>query len=205
MGGKVVPRQLIAAYQNAVVDDLKKVFADQEVEPEWKAIRKTPGLYSPRIDVAVGPFSIVSGQTKSAEYDAMVRANADLIGRLIDCYESTFKDYQNDKIQERIGHNFPTVESILRFNGNARCFMAIEIENQVSRKHLLGGVVNASVLSRIGILVPWTKEKRRATIKLLQYWDFLKYVGKNTFSADNVLVLTPDQLKEIIIESIPAQ
>jgi hypothetical protein len=78
--------------------------------------------------------------------------------------------------------------------------MAIEIENQVSRKHLLGGAVNASVLSRIGILVPWTKEKSRATIKLLQYWDFLKYVGKNTFSADNVLILTPDQLKEAISE-----
>ncbi|WP_339218583.1 hypothetical protein [Paenibacillus sp. FSL W7-1332] len=44
--------------------------------------------------------------------------------------------------------------------------MAIEIEHLVSRKHLMGGAINASALGRFGVVIPWSEEKLRAFIKI---------------------------------------
>ena len=85
-------------------------------------------------------------------------------------------------------------EELLTFNENARCLFAVEIENKVSRKHLLGGALNACALGRMGIVVGWTAEKMRALFKLQAYWDFLESVGKNTFRAKNLIVIDPHQL-----------
>lgn len=128
----------------------------------------------------------------------MLTDHEQLIQQLLDLNVETFQRYQDDRIQDEIQHLFPTMHSLRTFNRNARCFIAVEIENQVSRKHLLGGVQNASVLARVGIVVPWTEEKLRATVKLLQYWDFLRYVEKNTFDSNNVLVLTHEQIEHCL-------
>ena len=83
-------------------------------------------------------------------------------------------------------------------NENSRCLLAIEIENNVSRKHLLGGAVNAAALGRLGIVVGWTENKVKALVKLQTYWDFLYSVGKNTFNTRNLVILSPQQLSEAI-------
>ena len=38
-------------------------------------------------------------------------------------------------------------------NSNARCFLAIEIENQTDRKHLMGSSLNSSIMGKIGIVI----------------------------------------------------
>ena len=87
--------------------------------------------------------------------------------------------------------------SLCTFNRNSRCFIAIEIENQVSRKHLLGGALNASVLGRIGVAVGW-HEAFQMFLRLRHYILYLKSVGKNTFDASNLLLLKPEQLEQAV-------
>ena len=193
-----MPFTSLKSFQTGMTNLLSRVFEGVPIEKEWTAIRNVPGLYSPRIDIAVGPFSTERGRNKIAEYNEMFNAYDTLIDGLIQYHMITFRNYQDDRLQDTIRHSFPTATSLCRFNQNARCFIAVEIENQVTRKHLLGGTVNASVLSRIGILVPWAIEKARAMIRLMQYWDFLRYVEKNTFNAENVLVIMPTQLEEAL-------
>jgi hypothetical protein len=185
-------------YQAAMAEMLGHVFPASAVQSEWRAIRNVRGVYSPRIDIAVGPFSTTQGVRFIEEYDLMVEKYRSLIDRLIEFHVGNFREFQNRRLEEYAEHRFPSVQSIGYFNKNARCFIAIEIENNVSRKHLLGGALNASALSRIGILVPWTEEKVRASVKLLQYWDFLSYVEKNSYRADNLLILTKSQLSKAL-------
>lgn len=76
--------------------------------------------------------------------------------------------------------------------------MALEIENRVTRKHLLGGVVNASALGRVAIVIGWIEEKVRALVKLQSYWSFLSSVGKNTYRTQNLLIMNPTQFNEAL-------
>lgn len=76
-------------------------------------------------------------------------------------------------------------------NKTARCFLAIEIEDKVSRKHLIGAAMNATALGRVGIVVACTHEKLKAFIKLRRYLWFLSRA--TNFSTDNLIILNKDQ------------
>jgi hypothetical protein len=71
--------------------------------------------------------------------------------------------------------------------------LALEIENAVTRKHLLGGVVNACALGRLGILVAWTDPMLRAAFGTRKYLAFLGGVGKPSVNISNLLVLSREQ------------
>jgi hypothetical protein len=86
----------------------------------------------------------------------------------------------------------------IRRNENARCFIAVEIENESSRKHILGGMVNAAALGRLGIIVAWTPEKLRAVLKMRRYLVYLATVGKRTFDPANLFVLTRGQFDQVV-------
>lgn len=79
-------------------------------------------------------------------------------------------------------------------NRNARCFLAIEIENKVSRKHLMGGAINAAAPGRAGLAVGWSDQMVRAFVKLRAYLLYLARVGKNTFDPFNLLIVNRIQL-----------
>lgn len=96
-----------------------------------------------------------------------------------------------------------TFNTIRNLNHNSRCLIAIEIENKVSRKHLIGGVVNASALGRIGVVIPWSDEKLRAFVKLVGYLQYLKNVDKNTFNTTNLLIVTKEQIQTAIEYVLP--
>ncbi len=57
-------------------------------------------------------------------------------------------------LKENSYFNAPKLEEKLYMNFNARYFLSIEIENQLTQKHLIGGIVNASALGRLEILIP---------------------------------------------------
>ena len=84
-------------------------------------------------------------------------------------------------------------------NSNARCLMAIEIENEVSRKHLVGSLINAADLGRIGIIVARTPEKLRAFFNLSKYLLFLRSAEKPTFDTNNFLILNKEQFQTCLI------
>lgn len=182
-------------FQREILEKFTALYPDTEVVKEWRSITNIPGLYSPRIDVAVGPFSDTRGENRRAQYDEMMDRTESFIESLFDFHFANVRQFRvPDELRAEILDR-PVYQLVRNFNDNARCLFAVEIEHRVSRKHLLGGAVNASVLGRLGILVGWTEEKVKALVKLQAYWDFLQSVNKNSFATKNLMILSPEQLR----------
>ncbi|MNC49999.1 hypothetical protein D3C75_992150 [compost metagenome] len=107
--------------------------------------------------------------------------------------------FHSHNLQRNSYTNAPKLEEKLYMNINARCFLSIEIENAVTQKHLIGAIVNASALGRLGILIPWNDRQLRAFIRALNYLGFLKSVGKNTFDMTNIFIVSKEQIEEILL------
>jgi hypothetical protein len=93
-------------------------------------------------------------------------------------------------------------EQDLIFNINPRCFLAIEIERETSEKHVLGGIINASALGKVGIIV--TKdEKYQSAMRIRRYLRFLVAVGKGGEPEDvtlgkNTILLPRTEFLEVL-------
>lgn len=188
-------------YQNEMSEALTQRFhncpmQNIPVKQEWRSIANIKGLYCPKIDIAVGPFA--AGRTYEGEYDMLLQHSHPMVEQLIAFTRENFQEYYS--IDDPDVLPYPHISEIrLRdFNRNARCFLAVEIENKVSRKHLLGGAVNASALGRIGVVIGWTDDKVRALVRLLAYWQFLHSVGKNTYRTDNLFIVSLEQFRQAV-------
>jgi len=160
-----------------------------EVVVEWQAMPRQ-GKYSPRLDIAIGPFA-TGDLVYVNEFDDLMRRHRGFMEALYERSHSNFRDFgEMDRPLD--------FEQLLYQNRNARCFMAVEIENKVSRKHLMGGAINAASLGRVGVAVGWTEDKVRAFVKLRAYLLYLSGVGKNTFNPFNLLVLSKDQFDDVV-------
>ncbi|WP_366345992.1 hypothetical protein [Paenibacillus amylolyticus] len=186
----------LKVYQIQLRDMLREVFDSEDVYEEWSAMRDEYGLsiYCPRLDVAVGPFA--THERLGHTYDDMLTNPIveSFLRKLVECNKVNLERYADGFVRPS------KYEEILFTNHNARCFMSIEIEHMVSRKHLIGGAVNASALGRFGIIMPWSDEKLRAFVKLIRYFQYLKYAEKNTFDTSNLLIVTKEQMDNAIIE-----
>lgn len=184
-------------YQLQLKSMLDQIFPKDDIRVEWSSMNdeRDRTLYSPRLDVAVGPFA--TSERLENIYDDMInsRKSRILLTKLIEYNKINLEVYDN--FIEAVDY-----ERIRYLNYNSRCFLAIEIENNVSRKHLMGGVMNAGALGRIGIMIPWTPEKLRAMVKAVRYIGYLKYAEKNTFSTDNLIIVTKDQMLAALNETI---
>lgn len=187
----------VAEYQADLRNRLRKIFDSEQIEIEWSSMQEEYNLtlYSPRIDLAVGPFA--TQQKHGLIYNEMLESDQirELIMRLVEFNRFNLEEY-GDFVRPF------EYDEIIYSNYNARCFMAIEIENNVSRKHLMGGAINASALGRFGVVIPWSNEKLRAFVKLVRYLHYLRYAEKNTFDTSNLLIITREQLDRAIEESI---
>ena len=176
----------VKKYQGELAEGLKSAFGDIPVETEWITMRGEVARYSPRLDIAVGPFA--TGDARyGKEFNQLFEKHETLIRKLYELHCENLGTYgEREEIAE--------LKAMATFNYNARCFLAIEIEHQSSRKHLMGGAINAAALGRFGIAIGWTKEKVRAFVKLRTYLLFLARVGKNSFNPHNLLVLSAEQM-----------
>ena len=167
---------------------------ESEVKVPWSAFsghgRRT---YSPKVDIAVGPFAIE--KSYEDEYDRMVYSYHRLIDTWIDMFRQNWRrviggtswrvpPHSPSGYRDFIGHSA---------NRNARCFIAIEVENENSRKHLMGSIINAGALGRVGILVAWQEKVLRAAIRMREYFDLLQEAEKRTFNMSDVVVLSRNQ------------
>ena len=120
-------------------------------------------------------------------------ANRNLTDRLIGHYIQNLRivDYETPDGASIYDH-------LTRSNKNARCFLAIEIENAVSRKHLMGGAINAAALGRIGIVIAWTDEKLTALVKLKKYLDYLASTKHRIIDTSNLLILSNTQFQQAL-------
>lgn len=144
--------------QEQITQLLKNIFGPDLVKKEW-SIRvgatdafRHKGIYSPRLDVAVGPFNIdrediYLNQNKIAEY-----------------------------------REHPLIKGIcskveIDFNRNPRCMLAIEIEFSGSSKHILGDFTNASMMGMVGIVVGFSHNIEKIG-RINKYISLLQAVEK---------------------------
>jgi hypothetical protein len=173
-------------YQTRMTAALRRAFKPTPVQSEWKAFESVEDLYSPRLDIAVGPFSTTPGSL-TTDYDGLDAKYRSITEKLQSAYELNLS---------RFATRVPGSATTASPNRNARCFLAIEIENRVSRKHLMGGALNAAALGRWGIVVGWDEGKVKALLRLREYMLELKRVGKPTFSTlANLIIVSPDQFR----------
>lgn len=177
-------------FQRSLAERLALIFNKELISTEWSAAI-SPDIYSPRLDLAVGPFAFVNSLI--FEYDELIRDP--LVLRFLRELQSAHVR----NLERNDYYNIPTLDEKLFMNLNARCFLSIEIENAVTQKHVIGGIVNASALGRLGVLIPWNERQLRSFVRTLNYLGFLKTAGKNTFDITNIFIITREQMDEILL------
>jgi hypothetical protein len=160
------------------------IFGESNVITEWPSSRNAGDwlrrfgqdiIYAPRPDIAIGPYNISEGR------------NAAGIVSLFN---------QNRSFFNRLG----TVRSHESLNENPRCLIAIEIENSGSSKHMIGNIINASLLGKVGIIVTLRDEfyrKAKRTHKYLVGAFERKKIGYNP---SNVVIKRYNELERYLLE-----
>lgn len=192
----------VKQYQATIVGLLRQIYPGVEVKKEWSSAFGAH-TYCPRVDIAVGPFSVTHGEQFTEAHDELMSQSGDFILGMIQhhlCNVRLAYDRASPRRQEEPGHR--VFERLVEKNRNARCLMVIEIENRTTRKHLMGGAINAAALGRIGVAVAWNPAKLRAFAKLKRYLDYLASVRKNTFDTSNLLILDRDQFLQAVQDAL---
>lgn len=178
--------------QETLTASLASVFPGVPVKSEWAALSGEGATYSPRVDIAVGPFATQRLRYED-RYSELARSHGRLLAALHDSFAKNVADFG-------LNGTVPGLEEMLWRNPNARCFLAIEIERTGSRKHIMGGAINASALGRLGVSAACSPERLRTLLRIRRYLLFLAGVGKNTFDSSNLLIVTTQQLAESVCE-----
>jgi len=177
--------QLVRLDQQILARGLQDRFGNVPVTTEWRALAGELDTYSPRVDIAVGPFAIDTGH--ETEYDMLGHSHRDFLLQLHTAF------IQNARNLDALA-NCPSLEVSCNRNRNARCFLAVEVEASGSRKHTMGGAINAAALGRLGVSVACSPPELKKLLKMRRYLQFLASVGKNTFDTTNLLVVTREQM-----------
>jgi hypothetical protein len=172
-------------YSGSITRELSRIYPREEIKTEWISFKDEIERYSPRLDVAVGPFA--TNNIYGDRYDTLMKQTEAFISRLIEIHNNNLAEYNDTSYSA-------SFEKLKITNNNARCLYAIEIENRVSRKQLMGSIVNVTALGRIGIIIGWRPEVYRMAFRAKRYVQFLNEVKKNAFSTDNLLIFTRLQL-----------
>jgi hypothetical protein len=145
------------------------------------------GIYSPQPDISIGPYSFERDVNLSARYNSLYAKHRDFFNQCKKYHkENCITIHRNCRTKFDINYNF-----------NPRCFLAIEIERSGSLKHLLGDLVNAASLGKIGIVVAWDDVVLRKFIRILEYFAFLRERKHLPFVSTNLLLLTSSQIRQL--------
>lgn len=181
-------------YQKHLFEKVSKVF--DVVEYEWRAFKTgDKHKYGPRLDIAVGPFN-----NEDAPENLTYRYNEIVHEGLVNRFLRRAYDFHilnlDKTIYEEVIH--PGFLEVIERNQNARCLISFEIENKNTRKHIMGSVVNAASLGRVGIGIGFTRDVTETFLRILNYLSFLRNVEKNGYDTCNFLVLTVEQMEMLI-------
>ncbi len=178
-----------ADYCKQLFHELERIFGQDQVKSEWDVAKDSGDdfnrdLYCPRLDLAVGPFNI----TREIDH------NTDAITKFISNNNELIKSL----VRVAEVQNIDVTDFETRFNHNARCGLAIEVENSGSSKIMLGDLLNASIMGAIGIVVPLNETNRRSFIRLVRFVDFAVKVGKTREIVSNVLIMDAHKFMQIL-------
>lgn len=184
-------------YQVELTQMLMAKFKPAPVTSSWRPFEGMGRrIYQPVVDIAIGPFATEGRYI--TEYDNLIRDESSLIDEWAQMFQSNWHNVIGDHYFAVPPPKPKSYEDYLGINSNqnARCFMAIEIENKNSKKHMMGSIINAGALGRVGILVAWHDSALRTAIRMRQYFSFLRTAEKRTFDMSGVLILTKDQFED---------
>jgi hypothetical protein len=154
---------------------LRNAFKGLEVKKEWDSAKKTGddhtrAHYRPRLDFVIGPFNI---DGKIHENNKAITGACKRFSRILRRMKSEDSYFHE--------HDF-------RLNDNPRCFLAIEMEDTNSEKHMIGSVVNASAMGKIGFVIG-VDEADKKLKRIRDYLEFLKQVNKSDLKMSNLIIL----------------
>lgn len=183
-------------FQNIIKPQIGVKLNELEVISEWRAFKNMPYQYSPRVDIAVGPFSVAPGPNRAGEYNQLLRNEniENFLRRIYDFHIENIGDVWLNEIR------IPEFDFLIQKNQNARCFLSIEIENTSTKKHIMGSMINAASLGRVGIGIAYNDSVKRTFVRIMNYLGFLKRVEKNTYDTTNFLIVTKEQIESILNE-----
>jgi len=161
--------------QDAILRELNEVFGEEHVHQEWDVVKESQDAYSrvlycPRIDFAVDPFNI----------DSKIKYNNILITQKYEEYLPLF----NLLIKHS---DFPN--NCIHPNDNPRCFLTIEHENKVTRKHMIGTIINSSAIGKVGIIIAAQDKTYEALSKIRKYLDALVEYKKLNYKPENIIII----------------
>jgi len=161
--------------QDVIYQKLIEVFGEDYVVMEWDVVKGsqdgyTRKLYCPRIDFAIGPFNI----NRNFDY------NNQIITEKYNEYEELF----NLLIQHSDMPN-----NSLTGNSNPRCFLTVEHENEVTRKHMIGTIINASAIGKVGIIIAAQEKTYRALLRIRKYLESLVRFNKLNYKPENIIII----------------
>lgn len=167
------------ALNNLLREKLNGVISAFDINTEWHAFSGNSHSYSPVVDIAVGPYSVEAGESKADTYDRILAHDNSATLLLRQLHEAYTRNIVEAAIPlERLELTIPAFHDMIRVNWNARCLFAIEIENTSSKKHIMGSLVNAASLGRVGIGVAYNESVKRTFIRIVNYMAFLRRVEK---------------------------
>ncbi|MEM3465254.1 MAG: hypothetical protein QW566_02165 [Candidatus Jordarchaeales archaeon] len=176
-------------------EEVKKYFEEHfknlgkeiKVERQWRPFKgESISKYSPIVDVAVGPFAY-GDEKYIREYNELTEMSCKLLNNLSSSFRENSKGFS---FMEKIPADCYEFNNI---NRNARCFMAIEIEKSGTRKHMLGDIVNACSLGRIGIIIAWNPSVLKSFLRITEYFSFLRSKDKPTYESRNLIIVLKEQ------------
>jgi len=180
-------------FTKKLIISLQRTFPSGDILQEWNVAKESrddfnnQDYYAPRVDVAIGPFNIDRNLDRNNKlFDTQITQNSTFIKRL----------YSVSHLGEN--HEYIMFNDYLRtLNRNRRCFIAIEVENTKVAKRALGDIVNASVMGKIGIIVPLGEDKYNMFIKIKKYFHYLEQVGKLGGNFRNILIIEGTKLLNV--------
>jgi hypothetical protein len=127
-------------YQKTISTALRRIFDPSSVKTEWNTRAGASdafcdtSIYAPRADIAVGPFNL----TVASVFQDVERIRNAARHRLVRALMNLARSQNGGHFEE---------------NRNPRCLLAVEIECEVSSKHILGGITNASMMGLVGVVI----------------------------------------------------
>ena len=170
--------------KSEIANRLEEVFGNKEVRKEWRSHAENEDwlkfgeVYAPYPDIAVGPFNIHPREQGEKERKK--------IKEVYNQHESFF--------QNLLGKNVHDLRNFLK-NNNPRCLLAIEIEGSRGGKHMMGNIINTSILGYIGIVVVNEKLWEDAE-RVKKYLDGASDFKKTKPIAKNAMVFEYNQFMD---------
>lgn len=175
-------------YQNKIYKILQSIFDEDLVRKEWDSLQYDGHgsynkriTYSPRLDIAVGPFNGL--------------ADLDLG---IDKTEPMKNHPLTKKLYSEAISRWSTLDEA--WKPTSRCYLAIEIENSGSSKHIMGDIINVCASGSIGLLVVNNRnyEKANRIYKYLSRLIDFERLDMNEFK--NLIIFKDSEFLKIVKE-----